>query len=312
MINSLQSPTVDGASDGMLPTTSCSLPSSSGISSLRRTGRVISRFSCGAASAVATKLAIEKYGEAVEIYYTDTGSEHPDNIRFVADCEKWFGRKVNVLKSTEYESTWDVFERTRFLVSNHGARCTGELKRKPGDAVWRVGDVEIYGYTADEGHRLARWQNDNTERIIECPLIDKHLDKADCLGMLERVGIELPAMYRLGFSNNNCIGCVKARDNLDYWKRIRLHFPEQFARMANLERELSVAINRKTTNGERNEIYLDEIEAGGPTGPDPKISCGLFCMAEADALASESQREVAGTADEKPDGQADNTLLDRP
>jgi len=35
MINSLKSPTVDGASDGMLPTTSCSLPSSSGISSLR-------------------------------------------------------------------------------------------------------------------------------------------------------------------------------------------------------------------------------------------------------------------------------------
>lgn len=35
MINSLKSPTADGASDGMLPTTSCSLPSSSGISSLR-------------------------------------------------------------------------------------------------------------------------------------------------------------------------------------------------------------------------------------------------------------------------------------
>ena len=35
MINSLKSPTVNGASDGMLPTTSCSLPSSSGISSLR-------------------------------------------------------------------------------------------------------------------------------------------------------------------------------------------------------------------------------------------------------------------------------------
>lgn len=34
MINSLKSPTVDEASDGMLPTTPCSLPSSSGISSL--------------------------------------------------------------------------------------------------------------------------------------------------------------------------------------------------------------------------------------------------------------------------------------
>jgi len=34
MINSLKSQTVDGASEGMLPTTSCSLPSSSGISSV--------------------------------------------------------------------------------------------------------------------------------------------------------------------------------------------------------------------------------------------------------------------------------------
>jgi len=36
---------------------------------------VICRFSCGAASAVATKLAIAKYG-TVEIYYNDPGSEH--------------------------------------------------------------------------------------------------------------------------------------------------------------------------------------------------------------------------------------------
>jgi len=35
MINDLIPQRVDGASDGMLPTTSCSLPSSSGISSLR-------------------------------------------------------------------------------------------------------------------------------------------------------------------------------------------------------------------------------------------------------------------------------------
>jgi 3'-phosphoadenosine 5'-phosphosulfate sulfotransferase (PAPS reductase)/FAD synthetase len=51
---------------------------------IKKTGRVICRFSCGAASAVATKLAIEKYGK-VEIYYNDTGSEHEDNPRFMKD-----------------------------------------------------------------------------------------------------------------------------------------------------------------------------------------------------------------------------------
>lgn len=250
---------------------------------VRRTGRVLARFSCGAASAVATKLAIEHYGpEAVEIYYNDTGSEHPDNARFMADCEKWFGQPVNVLRSVKFANIWEVFESRRFIVSHQGAPCTGEMKRIPGEAVWNVGDAEIFGYTADETHRLERFRRDNPERIIECPLIDRHLTKEDCLGMLERVGIELPAMYRLGFRNNNCIGCVKARDSIDYWKRIRLHFPDVFARMGRLERELGTTINRVTRGGERSPIYLDEIEPGDPTGADPKISCGLFCMAESD------------------------------
>lgn len=252
---------------------------------IRKTGRVIARFSCGAASAVSTKLAIEKYGDAVEIYYNDTGSEHEDNHRFIADCEKWFGRKVNILKSKKFANIWEVFEARRFLVSNQGAPCTSEMKRIPGESVWNLGDIEVFGYTADESHRLARFRKDNNERIIECPLIDKHLTKEDCLGMLERVGIEIPTMYKLGFRNNNCIGCVKARDSLDYWKRVRKHFPEIFDRMAKFERELEITINRVTKNGERNPIYLDEIEAGDPTGADPKISCGLFFMSEADSFS---------------------------
>jgi hypothetical protein len=102
--------------------------------------------------------------------------------------------------------------------------------------------------------------------------------------MLERVGIELPTMYKLGFRNNNCIGCVKARDNLDYWKRVRKHFPEQFERTAKLERDLGTTINRITVKGVRSPIFLDEIELGDPKGADPKISCGLFCMSESDTF----------------------------
>jgi hypothetical protein len=160
------------------------------------------------------------------------------------------------------------------------------MKKIPGMAVSEIGDVEIYGYTIEEKHRVEGWRANNPERIIECPLIERGYDKADCLGMLERVGIELPVMYRLGFRNNNCIGCVKARDNLDYWKRVRKHFPEVFERMAKLERDLETTINRVTKDGVRSPIYLDEIEAGDPKGADPQISCGLFCMAEADGFSS--------------------------
>jgi 3'-phosphoadenosine 5'-phosphosulfate sulfotransferase (PAPS reductase)/FAD synthetase len=244
------------------------------------TRRVLCRFSCGAASAVATRLAILKYGE-VHVFYNDTGSEHSDNARFIADCEKWFGVQVNVLRSEKFSNIWEVFEARRFLSSQAGAPCTSELKRIPGEKVWNPGDVEIFGYTHEESRRLDRFRSDNPERIIECPLIEKCLTKQDCLGILRRAGIALPTMYVLGFKNNNCIGCVKARDNINYWKRVRKYFPEIFVRMAKLERKFGVSINRAVQNGVRAPVYLDEIAAGDPLGVDTtEIQCGLFCMTE--------------------------------
>ena len=94
--------------------------------------RNIVRFSCGIPSAVTAKLAIAEYGaDNVEIVRSDTRSEHPDNERFMADCEVWFGKKVTVLASDEYENIWDVYRRERFITSHRGAPCTGLLKREP-------------------------------------------------------------------------------------------------------------------------------------------------------------------------------------
>jgi len=58
--------------------------------------RIVSWFSCGAASAVATKLAIaENAGKfPLIIAYTEVAEEHPDNKRFLKDCEKWFGQEI--------------------------------------------------------------------------------------------------------------------------------------------------------------------------------------------------------------------------
>lgn len=245
----------------------------------KRTGRVIARFSCGAASAVATKLALQKYGDAVEIYYNDPGAEHEDNGRFMQSCEVWFQRKIHVLKSEKYKDIWDVFEQRRYLAGVGGAPCTSELKRIPGEAVWNLGDIEIFGYTADEQHRVDRFRKNNNERIIECPLIEAGLTKENCLEVIAQQGIKLPVMYSLGFRNNNCIGCVKAQ-SIDYWKRVRKYFPGHFDRMAKLERELGHAINRVTRGGKKVRVFLDEIEDGDPKGHDPNIQCGLFCSVD--------------------------------
>ena len=58
-------------------------------------GRLVSWFSCGAASAVAAKLAIAD-GDPVTVVYCEVMEEHPDNQRFLKDCENWFGQEIKI------------------------------------------------------------------------------------------------------------------------------------------------------------------------------------------------------------------------
>ena len=76
--------------------------------------RTICWFSCGAASAVATKLTLKDTPDAI-VAYCETGAEHPDNERFLRECEEWFGKEVTRIKSEQYASTWDVWEKRRYL-----------------------------------------------------------------------------------------------------------------------------------------------------------------------------------------------------
>lgn len=233
-------------------------------------------FSCGAASAVAAKLDIAKHG-AGPVVYCDTGAEHPDNARFMTDCANWFGCEVETIRSEEYHDTWDVWQKTRWLNGPQGARCTGELKVAPRVAYQRPTDIQIIGYTVEEKHRADRLAANFFEVRWRFPLIDAGLTKSDCLAMVERAGIELPMMYRLGFKNNNCIGCVKGKAG--YWNKIRQHFPDVFERMCALTDELDVRpIELK---GER--IRLRDLPEGAGRYEAEEMSCSFMCaMAEQD------------------------------
>lgn len=244
--------------------------------------KYISWFSCGAASAVASKIALKEY-DNVRIIYQDTGSEHPDNKRFLQECQDWFGQEIEITKSDKYKDIWDVFQKTRYLAGIAGARCTTELKKNVANKIINWGanqEHEVFGYTIDEKHRVERFKQNNPERKIVTPLIDKGLNKEDCLGMLWKAKIKIPAMYELGYNNNNCIGCVKGKSG--YWNKIRIDFPEVFERMAKQERELGVSIIR---DGDGNRVYLDELDPkSGNHLKEPSISCGIFCQIESDNL----------------------------
>jgi len=201
--------------------------------------RTVSWFSCGAASAVATKLALA--AGPVTIVYCEVVEEHPDNMRFLKDCEKWYGQEITILGNDKYNrSIYEVFEKTRYLVGPGGARCTGELKKQVREEFQRPEDVHLMGYTAEEQDRYDRFIDANNVQC-DAPLIDAGLTKSDCLAMIENAGIELPEMYRMGYLNSNCRGCVKATSP-NYWVKIREDFAEYFERMNNMEKELGRSV----------------------------------------------------------------------
>lgn len=230
--------------------------------------RIVVWFSCGKNSAVAGKLALQKYkGEDIHFVYCDTGGEHPDNKRFLKDCEKWFGQAIEILKHPKYNNHFEVCEHERFIVSPYGARCTVELKKRLRFEYQQPDDIQVFGYTLDEKHRAKRFNEAYPEIETDFILIDEGLTEANCLGILWQSGIELPEMYKMGYNHNNCLGCVKG--GAGYWNKIREDFPDIFNRMAKLERNIGARIN---------DVFLDELDPkGGNFKHDEPISCDFVC-----------------------------------
>lgn len=236
--------------------------------------RTVVWFSAGAASAVAAKIAVTER-KNVAIAYTDPGSEHEDNKRFMADCEKWFGQEIIRLKSDRYVDTWDVFSKTRYLNGVGGARCTVELKKRVRFTFQQPEDEQVFGYTSDEKACAYRFRENNPDVELWTPLIDKGITHGDTLAIIEDAGIDLPVMYKLGYGHNNCIGCVKG--GMGYWNKIRRDFPEHFNRMAKLEREIGASCIKNQ--------YLDELDPQvGRYQDEPSIECSLLCATLSEQL----------------------------
>lgn len=237
--------------------------------------RVLAWFSCGAASAVAARLAIDQYGDAVQVLYCDTmATEHPDNQRFFTEVQQWLGRPIRRLHSDKYSDVDDVIEKTRYMSGIYGARCTVEMKKNPRIAYQQKGDIHVFGFTSEEKKRATNLQEDNPELLFAWPLIEQDVSKEECLFRIQEAGIALPAMYQLGYRNNNCLGCVKAT-SAAYWNKIRRDFPEVFGRRARQSRELGVRLTRY--KGER--IFLDELPSDYLAGELENIPCGPDCSA---------------------------------
>lgn len=224
--------------------------------------------SAGISSFVAAYLA-----KPDRIVYINVANQHPDSLRFLADCVPHLSVPIEIIGNNAYgQRIENVIRKERYINGPGGAKCTMMLKkrvrqeweRKNADA----DTVYIWGYDVDERKRAERIL-ESSEFCCEFPLIEAGLTKADCHAICEDLGIKRPAMYTLGYPNNNCIGCVKG--GMGYWNKIRKDFPEVFERMAKLERE----IGHSCING----VFLDELDPDrGNMDMEVMPECSLACI----------------------------------
>ena len=237
--------------------------------------RIVCWFSCGVASAVATKLTINENAGKLPLVVVRciVKEEHADNDRFADDCEKWFGMPIINLINQKYDgSIYEVFKQKSYISGIKGAPCTLHLKKDVRRAFELPTDKHVFGYCAEEGGRFDAFLDANNIDAV-APLIERSLSHTDCLAIVADTGIALPAMYLLGYKHNNCIGCCKSSGQ-GYWNKIRKDFPATFERMSAESRRLGVRIIKI----KESRIFLDELPPNtGNYGDEPEIQCGVFC-----------------------------------
>jgi len=237
-------------------------------------GFITAWWSAGITSAVACKMALEMY-DNVELYYIHIDTANPDNKRFKADCENWYGCKIKPLKSSKFKDQFDVIEKTGAVNTPEGAPCTLHLKKQVRWDFEKLHEINLfnsYGFGQ---------QYPYTNPLF--PLIEKGITKEECAGKILSAGIDLPEMYEKGYTNNNCIGCVKGGKG--YWNKIKIDYPETFNRMSELERKVGYSCINGT--------FLDELKPNrGRMKKAILPNCGLLCELEFADIPDVSLMEV--------------------
>jgi len=237
-------------------------------------------FSCGAASAVALKLTVDKYGvENVRAVNNPVKEEHSDELRFLKDVSDWVGIEIEQVKNKNFPgaSVVEVFNKRKGMSFPMGAPCTVELKKRARQQ-WEAEnpvDYHVLGFTLDEKRRHERFILTERNNVLPI-LIDANMTKDDCFRFLASAGIKLPKIYEHGFPNANCIGCVKATSPT-YWNLVRREFPEVFEERSQQSRKLGSKLVR--VKSER--IFLDELDPNAKGRPMKTMpDCGIFCEEE--------------------------------
>jgi hypothetical protein len=237
----------------------------------------------------------------------DTKNEDDDTYRFKEDCEKWYGKEIEIITSNKYDSIQDVWIKNKSLNVANGAVCSSELKRRVREVWQKENEYEhqVFGFDIDEPLRARSLKMNHSKTKPIFPLLMFGYSKKDCIRMLPD-NIELPNMYKLGFSNNNCYKTMCVQGGIGYWQKVHRDFPDKFNAMADMEHKLTELKGKPVT------MLKDQSEGGGlvflkphPSYPhikdismmkgravEPLMDCNGLCGVNDLSKRNETEKEI--------------------
>lgn len=205
-------------------------------------------YSGGIGSWATAKRVIKKYGkENVILLFTDTLIEDEDLYRFIDDTVKEMD--VEYVKIADGRTPFEVYKDVRFLGNSRIAPCSHKLKQEVADK-WikenfKPDECILYlGIDWTEEHRTKAPRKNWHPYQVEFPMCEEpYITKDEMLQELERLGIETPRLYKMGFAHNNCGGfCCRAGQG--HFATLLKQMPERFAHYEVKEEEIRQFLNK--------------------------------------------------------------------
>lgn len=221
-----------------------------------------------------------------------THTEMDERKTFLDDLSKKVSEAIpNFIWLNNGKDVWDVFYDKRFLGNSRLAHCSHVLKQEMSREYVFYNflpiDTTLYlGIDWSEEHRTKTPKENWKPFNVEFPLCEKpYLTNIEHVKELEKIGIDAPKLYEMGFSHNNCGGfCVRAGQG--HFANLLKQNPELFLYHEKREKEFreyiekDVTILRKQRDGVRYNYTLEElrkdIESEQNIDKDDIGGCGCF------------------------------------
>jgi len=176
--------------------------------------KVLVFFSGGISSYLSAKRCCKKYGsENVTLLFTDVAMEHSTLYKFINEAASKLGCWMIILK--DGRTPFDVFKDVRWMGNTRHDPCSRILKRELSRDV--VEDeysdhILCIGFDWSEQNRIDGAIENWKYHELVFPMADApYLTKKEMMDEVEADGLEIPYLYKIGMSHNNCSGfCVKA------------------------------------------------------------------------------------------------------